>query len=299
MSVEPIVAAGCLVTRTTDAGVEVLLVHRPKYNDWSLPKGKQDEGEHVLETAVREVREESGVEVALRQPLGSRAYTVAGEPKIVYFWRAQVVADHGFTPGSEVDEIAWLSVPAARKLATLELDAELIDRAVEPAATPFVILRHGHAAKRSAWSGEDVDRPLDPAGVAQSDELVPRLATFGITRVHTSAARRCVQSVCPYADARGLPVVNEPGLTEYTFRDAPNPAKERVAGLLADAVRNREPTLLCGHRPYLPELVDYLLEGTDLVGPHDTVPVGSMIVLYGIERPGEALTITALEHHLL
>ena len=74
----------------------MLLVHRPKYNDWSLPKGKQDEGEHVTETAVREVAEETGVTVALRQPLPERQYKFSGDDKVVHYWRAEVLVDKAY-----------------------------------------------------------------------------------------------------------------------------------------------------------------------------------------------------------
>ena len=304
VSSDTIIAAGCLVTRSADSGTEVLLVHRPKYDDWSLPKGKQNEGEHVTETAVREVAEEAGVTIALRQPLSERHYKISGEDKVVHYWRAVVVVDKGFAPNDEVDEIAWLAIDDAMRRATLQADRDLIDRAIDPIATPFVLLRHGHAVKRAAWSGDDVERPLDPAGVQQSEELVTRLAAYGIDRVHTSSASRCVQTIAPYADVRGLPVVHEPLLTEDAFLDAPEVGHRRVSELLADAVHSEEPTVVCVHRPYLPELVEFLIEGTGLTGPHDAVPVASMIVLHTLEsRPGSggasSPTVVALEHHRL
>ena len=110
---EPIVASGCLVTREMEGATQVLLVHRPKYDDWSLPKGKQDPDEHITLTAIREVLEETGVRVRLQQPLPHREYTVGDEPKVVYYWRASVVVDKGFVPNNEVDEIAWLPIDEA------------------------------------------------------------------------------------------------------------------------------------------------------------------------------------------
>jgi len=291
-------AAGCLVTRGSGADLEVLLVHRPKYDDWSLPKGKQDQGEHITQTAIREVSEESGVQVALRQPLPRRKYTLNGQPKVVDYWRAEVIADKGFSPNREVDEIRWLPAAAAAAHATHPLDTGLIRQAPEPATVPFVLLRHGHAAKRAAWSGDDMDRPLDPEGVGQSDDLVSRLAAYGLDRIHTSAARRCVQTVCPYADRYGIAVVAEPELTEQAYADAPEAAKARIADLVAHAIDSGQATLLCGHRPYLPHVVDHLLEGSELLGPQDTVPVASMIVLH-LAAQGQRHRVVALEHHLL
>ena len=223
---------------------------------------------------------------------------MGGEPKVVYYWRAGVVADKGFVPGSEVDEIAWLPVDKAVRRVSQPLDAELVETAQLPGSVPFVVLRHGHAVKRSAWSGEDAERPLDTLGVEQSDALADRLAAYGVQRIHTSAARRCVQSVTPYAERVGLPVITEPPLSESAYEQAPAAGNDRAAGLLADAARSGQPTVLCGHRPYLPELIDHLLEGSGLTGPRDTVPVGSMVVLH--PRPDSThSTIAALEHHLL
>jgi 8-oxo-dGTP diphosphatase len=219
-----------------------------------------------------------------------------------------VVVDKGFVPGNEVDDIVWLPIDDAARHATHPLDQDLIMCASGPIATPFVLLRHGHAAKRAAWSGDDVDRPLDPGGVAQADALVTRLSAYGIERIHTSAARRCVQTICPYADASGHPVVPELALTEHAFGDAPDVAKQQVAGLLEDAVRSGEPTVVCVHRPYLPDLIDYLIEGTGLERPPEAVPVGSMVVLHCVAEPAReprgdkrqrALRVVALEHHRL
>ncbi|MEO8330590.1 MAG: NUDIX domain-containing protein [Candidatus Nanopelagicales bacterium] len=299
MTTDPIVAAGCLVTRSADTGIEVLVVHRPKYNDWSLPKGKQEKDEHITITAVREVLEETGVQVVLRQPLPECRYKVAGERKVVHFWRAEVATDNGFTATQEVDAIEWLGIADAQLRVTHQMDCDLIANASEPPAVPFILLRHGHAVKRAAWSGDDVERPLDPAGFAQSDALVPRLAVFGVGRVHSSAARRCLQTVEPYATARGLSVTGEPDLTEGAFRQDPDTATQRVTALMADAVRAKVPTILCGHRPYLPDLVGRLLEGSDLDGPQHTVPVGSNIVLYAVQRSEGSLTTLAVEHHRL
>lgn len=310
MSTELIVAAGCLVTRGSGDDAEVLLVHRPKYDDWSLPKGKQDAGEHTTETAVREVLEESGVQVALRQPLTQREYKLNGQPKLVHYWRAEVVNDKGFVPNREVDEILWLPAADAGARATHPLDGELIRRASDQPSVPFLVLRHAHAAKRAAWAGDDVDRPLDPDGVGQADALVPRLAAYGLERVHTSAARRCVQTVCPYADSHDLAVITEPELTELAYLEAPETTKARIAALATDALRRGEATLLCGHRPYLPDVIDHLLEGSGLTGPRDTVPVGSMIILHlapqsqSAPQPDSAPQrephhVIALEHHLL
>jgi 8-oxo-(d)GTP phosphatase len=303
---QPILAAGCLVTRAAAAGIEVLLAHRPRYDDWSLPKGKVDKGEHLTETAVREVLEETGLRVALRRPLPSRRYAVDGAPKVAHYWRAVVVDDEGFEPNDEVDEIRWLPVDDAVSLVTQPDDAAIVKLADEPAGTPFIVLRHGHAVKRVEWSGDDVDRPLDVTGVGQADALVERLTAYGVRRVHSSAARRCADTVRPYSLAAGVPLAAEPTLTEESFDATPGDALERARGLLADAWRSGDPTVLCGHRPYLPLLVDQLValspaapgaEPWELPLPA-TVPTASLTVLHlhQDEHTGPPQTL-ALEHH--
>ena len=89
-----VIAAGAVVVRKGKQGREVLLVHRPKYDDWSFPKGKQDPGEHMTATAVREVLEETGVEIRLGRPLRPQLYAVSGgRPKKVHYWVGHVVGD--------------------------------------------------------------------------------------------------------------------------------------------------------------------------------------------------------------
>ncbi len=305
MSRSPIVAAGCLVTRDTAGGTEVLLIHRPRYDDWSLPKGKADSDEHLTLTAVRETLEETGLVVALRRPLPMHSYLFEGVPKEVHYWRAVVVEETEFVPGDEVDEIRWLSVDKAAARVTRPDDALLIKLADDPPGTPFLVLRHGNAVKRVDWPGDDVDRPLDASGVAQADGLVGRLAAYGVQRVHSSAARRCSDTVRPYSLDAGVPLASEPTLTEVGFASAPEAALERAAGLLADVWRSHEPAVLCGHRPYLPVLVDHLVElcpGAPSADPWDhplpdTMPTASMTVLHvhQDERTGQPVTV-ALEH---
>ncbi len=127
-----VVAAGAVVARKGREGREVLLVHRPKYDDWSFPKGKQDPGEHVTNTAVREVLEETGVEIRLGRPLRPQLYTVSGgRGKLVHYWVGHVVGDDdvsSYQINEEVDDLGWF-VPgkAAERLTYLD-DIDLLDQ---------------------------------------------------------------------------------------------------------------------------------------------------------------------------
>jgi len=118
-------AAGGLVRRDAT----VLLVHRPRYNDWTFPKGKADAGESDEDCALREVREETGLRCVLEDDLGTTEYTDAkGRPKRVHWWTMRPIADDGFTPGDEVDELQWLSPEDAADQLSYERDLVLLER---------------------------------------------------------------------------------------------------------------------------------------------------------------------------
>lgn len=124
---ETIRAAGGLVTRTTeDGGVEVAVVHRPRYDDWSFPKGKLYDGEDELHAALREVEEETGHRCVSGHSLGTLEYRdPQGRRKVVRYWSMTPV-DGVFVPGPEVDELRWLRIPHARELLTYAHDRELL-----------------------------------------------------------------------------------------------------------------------------------------------------------------------------
>ncbi|MEU6880911.1 NUDIX hydrolase [Streptomyces sp. NPDC046712] len=123
-----ILAAGCVLWRPAPSGqgIEIALVHRPKYDDWSHPKGKLKRGETAEECAVREVQEETGQSCVLGPRLPTARYLAQGRPKEVTYWSARALGGT-FTPTTEVDRVAWLPLAAARRRLTQPRDRDLLD----------------------------------------------------------------------------------------------------------------------------------------------------------------------------
>jgi 8-oxo-dGTP diphosphatase len=121
-------AAGGVVWRRSDGDVEIAVVHRPRYDDWSLPKGKLDEGEGFEDAALREVEEETGLRCRLGRELGETHYEDRkGRPKVVRYW-AMTDCDGEFEPNEEVDELRWVPIADAKGVLTYDFDRELVDR---------------------------------------------------------------------------------------------------------------------------------------------------------------------------
>jgi 8-oxo-(d)GTP phosphatase len=254
-------AAGAVLWRRSGRGIEVALIHRPRYDDWSFPKGKAKPGEHVLETAVREVTEETGLRPVLGRPLPAAHYESAGRPKRVDYWAARPAPGAGgsFQPNDEVDDLEWLPVPEARARLSYQRDVAMLDEfASGPADTvAFTFLRHASAGSKDDWPGDDLDRPLDPAGAAEAARVAPLLWCFGFRRVITSGAERCVATVRPYAALTGMPLVIEPAFTVGRTDQDSGPdaaAAAQAAAHVAAIIAAGAPTVICAHRENLSSL---------------------------------------------
>ena len=279
-----VVAAGAVVTRR---GGDVLLVHRPKYDDWSFPKGKRDRGEHVAATAVREVMEETGLRIVLGRPLPSQSYAAGGgRPKTVHYWVGRVRGDDdvsGYRVNAEIDGVRWVSLDDARRMLSYLDDLDLLEQFARhrKRTRALVIARHAAALPRKQWDGPDPERPLTVAGREHAEALAPVLAAYRVRAVISSPSLRCVETVRPYAARGSVTLETLPFLSE---EDADGAA---IGSLLARLLATAAGTAVCTHRPVLPLVLAHLGLAPDPLDP------GEVLVCH--HRHGR---IRAVERHL-
>jgi 8-oxo-dGTP diphosphatase len=248
-----ITAAGAVVLRP---GRQVLLVHRPKYDDWSFPKGKVDRGEHVTVAAVREVGEETGLRVRLGRPLAGQRYPTAKGRKVVHYWTGRAVGGDDtshYLPNAEVDEVEWVPAEKAARMLTYARDRATLAEALrhpKPTRT-LVVLRHGDARSRRTWHAADELRPLVRIGHHQAERLAAVLDAYGIRRVTSSSSTRCVDTVAPYCRLTGI----EPELVDLLSEEGAEPRRVRafVRATVAE-LKESGPAVVCTHRPVLPDV---------------------------------------------
>lgn len=248
-------AAGGLVFRRTAKGkLKVLLAHRPRYDDWGLPKGKAEKGETAEETAIREVLEETGFHCRIVAPVGTTRYRInSGVKEVKWFAMRPLPDSPGFAKNAEVDEIRWLTRKKAKALCDYENDRSLISEAglkkLSETGTLF-LLRHSAAGDRTKWKGIDAVRPITKKGRHQSKLIARSLKDRGIERIYTSPYTRCVQTVEPLAEAIGAKVVEHDALAEGPDIDA-------AYGLCHDLVGYN--AVLCTHGDVIPAVINRMM----------------------------------------
>jgi 8-oxo-dGTP pyrophosphatase MutT (NUDIX family)/phosphohistidine phosphatase SixA len=272
-------AAGALLYTRRGDGIAVAVIHRPRHDDWSFPKGKLEPGEHVLAAAVREVTEETDITPVLGQPLGIERYPVDGRPKRVDYWAAHVAELPGgpFAAGDEVDELEWLTVPEAAARLSYPRDVRMLNQLVTMAAVdtmPCILLRHASAGRKGGWPGDDLLRPLDDRGMVDAQTLASLLACYAPVRVVSSAAERCLGTVRPYAERIGAAIEAEPAFTVRpdAGADRTEAARRRMAELLAHPA----PMVICAHRENLPVLLRQARSVLGEPARGATIPDGSV-----------------------
>lgn len=258
-------AAGGVLWRRVDGLVQVALVHRPKYDDWSLPKGKLDPGEPAVVGAVREVREETGFLAVPGRTLGVSTYRVLDRgrdvEKTVQWW-AMRAGPGDFVPGTEVDALRWLPVRSALARVSAGYDCAPLAAFADapPETTTVLLVRHASAGDREAWTGPDDQRPLDPAGHEQAATLAEVLAVYAPARVLSAPLVRCLDTVRPLADRLGVDV--EPVSAASEAENVATSAA--LVGLLDKLAVGGEPVVLCSQGGAIPAAIAELTGASDV-----------------------------------
>lgn len=303
--------------------IELCVVHRPKYDDWSWPKGKLEPNETHRHAAVREMGEETGVPVVLGPILGAIEYPMnsegrhvrrsggkTGKTKHVVYWMARPIDEASNSrrfaalgpvlPAdiSEIDEVAWVSIRQARKLLSHPLDRDIldlfVDRIEEGAVESECVLmvRHGKAESRKQWAGTDADRPITPKGAAAAYALNRELACFNPTRLVTSPWVRCAQTLQVLSWQTGIPMQFAEALTEDAFDEQPEESWDCFLKEVESALASSETTAICMHRPVIGGMVNHLRDmcvskavARQLVPSSPYMPTGTAIALFIVRTP--------------
>lgn len=251
MSAAQVEAAGGVLWRGDPSRPEVALVHRPRYDDWSLPKGKLGAGEHPLLASLREIEEETGFTALPGRRLGSVRYDVAEGRKRVRYWACEATGGR-FRANREVDEVWWGPVPAALERLDPDRDGPVLGRfAADVRRTrALVVVRHASAGDRHRFTGRDADRPLDTEGWKRAGTVAALLTAYDVRRAGTADVLRCRDTLAPFARSGGLEVATLPDTTAGAFDSDPEAATEQVGSLLDGAGG----AAWCGQREVIPDL---------------------------------------------
>lgn len=279
-------------TNTRHDHWEVCLVHRPKYDDWSWPKGKLEPNETYHHAAVREVGEETGYSVTLGPHLAQIEYPLHNEGlqsshrhrsdqtepiKRIHYWMMRALPSHAalqraqafgtIQPAktSEINNVLWLPLSQARNKLTHDSDRIVLDRLTKRLKEQsdyrtLLLVRHGKAESRKTWSGSEPQRPLTPMGAAEAYALHRELACYAPAHIVSSPWQRCVQTIVAYATATSTPVEMLPALTESIHDDNPQESLKTLQQeieKLFDGSSN-EPRMMCLHRPIIGDYFHYL-----------------------------------------
>lgn len=308
MTETAVYAAGGVVWRVVDDKVRVLVIHRTRYRDVTLPKGKVDPGEMLAETAVREIHEETGIRVSLGVPVGVSRYRLPSKrTKIVHYWAAEAtdaaIRSSAFVPNKEIAAIEWLSPKKALKRLSYPVDVEIVENFLRLIGEgvlrtfPIVALRHAKAVSREEWMGKDAARPLAARGKKQANSIVGPLLAFGVRKIVSSPATRCMKTVVPLSAALGRTI----DTTKLISQDAWEDGRSDARTVIGERVRSRRPAVLCSHGPVLPDILSELalatgtLRGSYLGSASALEPAAFSVVHLSVDNPGSG--IVTIETH--
>ena len=303
--------------------IEVCIVHRPKYDDWSWPKGKLELNESHRHAAVREIGEETGLSVQLGPYLGEVEYPLSEEgrktrrskdrsldTKHILYWMAQPIsptdAEHlidAFGPVhradvGEIDDIIWVSVIEARKILSHSTDKDIlalfVDRLQEGAAEAqnILIVRHAKAEARKTWKGTDANRPITPRGAAAAYALNRELACYNPTRLATSPWIRCQETLHVLSWQTDRPMHHLDALTEDAFAENPDRAWQCFLEEIRHTLAERKTTAICMHRPVIGGIFEHLRDlcvsgalTKRLIAKSPYMPTATAVALFVVDSP--------------
>ncbi|MGB5937280.1 MAG: NUDIX domain-containing protein [Ornithinimicrobium sp.] len=305
-------AAGTLPWRRKKGKLQVALVHRPRYNDWSWPKGKLDRGEDWAAAAARETAEETGLVVRLGARLPSQTYSLgrdAGRPlsKRVEYWAASPIGGSGKLE-HEIDKIVWLTPDRAARRLSYRRDVDQLAALVALAQKArldtwsLLVVRHGKALPRKAWNRPDMTRPLTTVGKRRASRIVPILQAYAPERILTSPSTRCHDTMAPFAQEYVVPLSTKRGFSEEGFEAKPH----KVAKHLSKAFSAGRSVAICTHGPVLNEVIHQLLPRADNKTVHRllshlhraAMDKGEILACTVVGRGREAMIITASRHRI-
>lgn len=289
MTREVVQAAGAILWREVDdEAIEIAVVHRPKYDDWSIPKGKLDRGETHISAAFREVLEETGYRSKFGPFLGSIKYSTDDVEKEVQYWAAQANALAEQKPSEdEVDELRWVSPSDAMILLTNNSEKSILERFVEIGARThtLILLRHAKALNREEWQKDDEDRPLDQVGQIQARNLPNLYLPYAVDQISSSDAMRCAETVFPLSQAMAKIVTYVSDLSEYVFHRNKTAAIDYVREL----IELEGAYLICSHNPILPKIAEKLVGKKSFKSFNKNLEPGESIVLH--YRDGDVVAL--------
>jgi 8-oxo-dGTP pyrophosphatase MutT (NUDIX family)/phosphohistidine phosphatase SixA len=270
MKKDTVYAAGAVLWKVVDKQLKILVVHRTQHKDVSIPKGKVDSGETLPETAVREIKEETGLSVALGPYLGTVEYTLPGngKPKEVHYWAAEVdptAAERTpFRSNKEIRALEWMTISTARKKLSYTHDVGLVEALDKLHAqhfahtVPLIVVRHGKAVPATSWDGPDAHRPLLHRGQAQAKSIAGGIAAYKPAKIYTSTATRCIQTVMPLVGLTGMALKESPKLSQEKW----SPSGELVERFVGRRFEDQTAVVMCSHGPVIPQIVAEIVSHT-------------------------------------
>ncbi|MFC3493148.1 NUDIX hydrolase [Glycomyces rhizosphaerae] len=287
-----IFAAGAVLWRPGTEGPELALIHRPKYGDWTFPKGKLKRGEHLLAAAQREVFEETGIRPVLGRPLAPSFYDKEGRLKRVDYWCATPASDDTVDEAvdpREVDDLEWVPLDLVSDRLTYERDQPVLEdfsRLAARETVPLIFVRHAVAMSKADWFDQDELRPLNQRGRERAQQLEVLLAAYPAGSAYSASSARCMETLLPYCAAEGVPVS---GLPEFTLgTDKPARAEARLDEILASGA----PAVICGHGETIDDAIAYASDRLGTSVPVSALDKGSFVVFHTADG-----ALVATEHH--